>query len=109
MASNDVDGRYVTHLKSAALHILPQPEKVGPFGAYDSGLRDPLILVFSLRLRLVERVTKRTEVECRACKGTGFPAVAQPAHPARKIFPAPCQNCAGKGRIKRRSTARIGA
>jgi DnaJ-class molecular chaperone len=40
-----------------------------------------------------------TEVDCPACNGTGFPAVAQPEKPGRKIFPARCQQCLGKGRI----------
>jgi DnaJ-class molecular chaperone len=43
------------------------------------------------------RVAK--EVECPACEGTGFPAVAQPAEPGRKIYPAPCKKCLGKGRL----------
>lgn len=40
------------------------------------------------------------EVKCSACDGTGFPTVAQPAQPERKIYPAPCKQCFGKGRIK---------
>ena len=40
-----------------------------------------------------------TEIDCPACDGTGFPAVAQPTQPGRKIFPAPCQQCHGKGRV----------
>jgi DnaJ-class molecular chaperone len=39
------------------------------------------------------------EVKCPTCDGTGFPAVAQPAKPGRKIFPPPCKQCLGKGRI----------
>ena len=42
-----------------------------------------------------------TEIECPACEGTGFPAVAQPAEPGRKIYPAPCKACLGKGRLAR--------
>jgi DnaJ-class molecular chaperone len=38
------------------------------------------------------------EVKCPACDGTGFPTVTQPK-PGRKIYPAPCKECAGKGRI----------
>jgi DnaJ-class molecular chaperone len=41
-----------------------------------------------------------TEVKCSACDGTGFPTVAQPAQPGRKIYPASCKLCSGKGRIK---------
>lgn len=40
-----------------------------------------------------------TEVKCPACDGKGFPAVAQPTKPGRKIFPPPCKQCLGKGRI----------
>jgi DnaJ-class molecular chaperone len=39
------------------------------------------------------------EIKCPACEGTGFPHVKQPVEPARRIFPAPCKECAGKGRI----------
>jgi DnaJ-class molecular chaperone len=40
-----------------------------------------------------------TEVKCSACDGTGFPPVAQPAQAGRKIYPPPCKQCFGKGRI----------
>lgn len=40
------------------------------------------------------------EVKCPACSGTGFPTVVQPK-PGRKIYPAPCKECAGKGRISK--------
>ena len=40
-----------------------------------------------------------TEVKCPACADTGFPTVAQPANPWRKIFPPSCKQCLGKGRI----------
>jgi DnaJ-class molecular chaperone len=39
------------------------------------------------------------EVECPSCGGTGFPKTKQPAQPGRKIFPAPCKECSGKGRL----------
>ena len=42
-----------------------------------------------------------TEIECPACEGTGFPTVVQPAEPGRKIYPAPCKKCLGKGRLAR--------
>jgi DnaJ-class molecular chaperone len=42
-----------------------------------------------------------TEIECPACDGTGFPKVRQPVQPGRKIFPAPCKQCFGKGRLAR--------
>ena len=40
-----------------------------------------------------------TEHKCPACNGTGFPAVAQPVRPGRKIYPPRCRKCEGKGRI----------
>jgi len=41
----------------------------------------------------------QTEIICPACQGTGFPPVAQPTQPGRKLYPAPCEKCLGKGRI----------
>jgi DnaJ-class molecular chaperone len=41
-----------------------------------------------------------TEIDCPACDGTGFPPVTQPEQPGRKIYPAPCEQCFGKGRIE---------
>jgi DnaJ-class molecular chaperone len=43
---------------------------------------------------------KPAEFKCPACKGTGFPAVKQPAQPGRKIYPARCERCDGKGWVK---------
>jgi DnaJ-class molecular chaperone len=42
-------------------------------------------------------LAKPAEFKCPACKGTGFPAVKQPAQPGRKIYPARCERCDGKG------------
>jgi DnaJ-class molecular chaperone len=42
---------------------------------------------------------KPPEHRCPACDGTGFQAVTQPVQPGRKIYPAPCKECGGKGRI----------
>jgi hypothetical protein len=41
-----------------------------------------------------------TELKCSACNGTGFPKVAQPAQPGRKIYPPPRKWCLGKGRVR---------
>jgi DnaJ-class molecular chaperone len=41
------------------------------------------------------------EIKCDACNGTGFPTVMQPVQPGKKIYPAPCKKCGGKGRIKK--------
>jgi DnaJ-class molecular chaperone len=42
-----------------------------------------------------------TEIICPACDGMGFPKATQPAKPGRKIYPATCKQCLGKGRIKK--------
>jgi DnaJ-class molecular chaperone len=39
------------------------------------------------------------EVICPACKGKGVQKVKQPKEPGRKIYPATCKECLGKGRI----------
>ena len=39
------------------------------------------------------------EVECPACDGTGFPKVKLSVQPGRRMYPAACEKCAGKGRI----------
>ena len=41
------------------------------------------------------------EVKCPECEGTGFPKVKQPVQPGRRVYPAPCEKCAGKGRLTR--------
>jgi hypothetical protein len=43
--------------------------------------------------------TASAEIKCSGCDGTGFPSVAQPAKPGRRIFPPACKQCSGKGRI----------
>jgi hypothetical protein len=48
--------------------------------------------------------TQQTEIKCPACDGTGFPTVTQPVQPDRKIYPTPCEECGGKGRIQRPPT-----
>ena len=40
------------------------------------------------------------EISCDACGGTGFPRVVQPNRAGRRIYPAPCKKCGGKGRLK---------
>ena len=39
------------------------------------------------------------EIKCPACEGTGFQRVKQPAQPGRRIYPATCKECLGKGRL----------
>jgi DnaJ-class molecular chaperone len=53
-----------------------------------------------LKNRKPKLAAKPTERKCPKCKGAGFPAVKQPAKPGRKIYPARCSNCGGKGRIR---------
>jgi DnaJ-class molecular chaperone len=38
------------------------------------------------------------EVKCDACGGKGYPPVKEVA-PGRRIYPAPCKKCGGKGRL----------
>jgi DnaJ-class molecular chaperone len=45
------------------------------------------------------KTTLPRETKCEACDGTGYPKVKQPDQPGRRIFPAPCKKCGGKGRI----------
>jgi DnaJ-class molecular chaperone len=38
------------------------------------------------------------EIKCDACGGKGHPPAQQVAH-GRRIYPAPCKKCGGKGRL----------
>jgi len=49
----------------------------------------------------IDVAVNQTEHECPVCNGTGFPPVQQPVQPGRKIYPAPCKKCKGKGRSGR--------
>jgi DnaJ-class molecular chaperone len=42
-----------------------------------------------------------TEVICPACDGAGIEKVMQPTEPGRKIYPANCKECLGKGRLRK--------
>ena len=44
-----------------------------------------------------------TEIKCEGCAGIGYPPVRQPA-PGRRIYPAPCKKCHGKGSVTRRDS-----
>ena len=50
-------------------------------------------------MKLLKYGEPSTEVKCSACGGTGFPQIAQPAQAGRKIYPPPCKQCSGKGRV----------
>jgi DnaJ-class molecular chaperone len=43
---------------------------------------------------------KPIERKCPACNGTGFPPVKQPKEQGRKIYPARCERCDGKGWVE---------
>ena len=45
------------------------------------------------------RVANPTEQICPACDGSGFAVIGQPALPGRRIYPPPCKECGGRGRI----------
>ena len=47
-----------------------------------------------------KQAEKPVEHKCPACDGTGFPAVTKPMQPGRRIYPAPCKQCGGKGRTR---------
>jgi DnaJ-class molecular chaperone len=47
------------------------------------------------------------EVICSACDGTGLPKVKQPDEPGRRIFPAPCRWCLGKGRLTVAASSKV--
>ena len=51
------------------------------------------------RSKMKKLTTQQTEIKCPACDGTGFPTVTEPVQPGRKIYPTPCEDCGGKGRI----------
>jgi DnaJ-class molecular chaperone len=39
------------------------------------------------------------EIVCPSCDGTGIQNVKQPDQPERRIYPPPCKECLGKGRV----------
>jgi DnaJ-class molecular chaperone len=54
---------------------------------------------FSRRKLKMRGKKAEEEIDCEACNGTGFPPVAQTV-PGRRVYPAPCKKCGGKGRLK---------
>jgi DnaJ-class molecular chaperone len=53
-----------------------------------------------IAMKILKSEDAPAEIKCPACDGTGFPKVSQPAEPGRKIYPPPCKQCLGKGRIR---------
>lgn len=53
-------------------------------------------------IRFLEGSMKKSapvEIKCEACNGTGHQVVKQPSQPGRRMYPARCKECDGKGRI----------
>jgi hypothetical protein len=69
-------------------------------------------LLFLFRKRdegeMRKKPEKRLQLRCPSCGGTGFPVVMQPTQPGRKIYPAPCKQCEGKGWIKQPNNEKTG-
>jgi hypothetical protein len=103
-----------------ALSVLPTAESILPLArngnlapqpsswtkaakALVSGCQRGKIHFFEERIFMKKLKSKEVsaEVRCPACEGTGFRKVKQPVPPGRRIYPAPCEKCAGKGRIAR--------
>jgi DnaJ-class molecular chaperone len=52
-------------------------------------------------MKLKRPRAKPLEKQCVDCNGTGRMAVAErPTRPGSRIYPAPCKQCRGKGRIQ---------
>jgi DnaJ-class molecular chaperone len=49
--------------------------------------------------RIKKRLRNPNEKRCPACDGTGVLAAIQPVQPGRKLYPPPCKECGGRGRI----------
>ena len=47
------------------------------------------------------QLSDEIEVKCEACGGTGIQIAKQPSEPTKRIFPARCKVCEGKGRIRK--------
>jgi hypothetical protein len=88
-----LDARYVS--RSEDTERLNPANEV-PFLVTASELRDRKIK----RRPGIKPRTKQSESKCPACNGTGYPVLTQPMQPGRKIYPAPCKKCGGKGRMK---------
>lgn len=54
-----------------------------------------------LRLGRGPALRRATEKKCSACNGSGFKPVRLVPQPGRKIYPARCEKCGGKGRVRR--------
>jgi hypothetical protein len=51
------------------------------------------------RLKMKMPPASPVEQTCPACNGAGCHVMTQPVHPGRRIYPARCTECDGKGKI----------
>jgi hypothetical protein len=49
-----------------------------------------------------------SETACTACNGTGFAPVKQSSNPMKRVFPARCGKCDGRGKPSRTTKKRLG-
>jgi len=47
------------------------------------------------------------EMICPSCDGTGFQKLKQPTEPGRRIYPATCKECLGKGKVNLPQPTRV--
>ena len=57
------------------------------------------VMVQTPEIRIKERLINPNEKRCPACDGSGVLATIQPVQPGRRIYPPPCGECDGRGRI----------
>ena len=54
----------------------------------------------TISFREQRQASTEVEVKCDACNGTGFQAINKAAQSGRRIYPATCPRCVGKGRVR---------
>ena len=64
-----------------------------------SGVSLGNVMVQTPENRIKKRLANPNDKRCPACDGTGVLATIQPEQPDRRIYPPPCGECDGKGRI----------
>ena len=91
-----LDARYISRSEDTERQDPFHPANEVPFLVTASELRDRKIK----RRPSIKPRTQPSESKCPVCNGTGYPVLTQPMQPGRKIYPAPCKKCGGKGRMK---------
>jgi len=43
------------------------------------------------------------QIKCEACDGTGVQIPIKPSEPGKRVYPARCKICYGKGRVPKKS------